>query len=451
MSELWARTHVGGEGVVIVSEMPNGRTSLLQRLARKFKLFGRKTLLIDLLRLPINASASEIWAKIHRRTGINFVEDTLVPLHDHAPVLLMDDFHLLLERPGLVGPEFLGNLRASVQSGSLLFVAASRLDLLTLDQRLSGDHFGSPYLNNLREYRLGPLCRRDANNLLVEISTDLSPADHACVLACTDAQPKLLRLLTAELLQANQRDPSAAPRERWLAALRAARPEFGRVLGSLWGLLPADERRCLLLLALAMRAGLELAELERTAPTPDFATSSESMTSMERIRQLHQCLQRFQRDVLRQALAETLPPAVLMSLPPENAPDLSFYLEVADFLRRTFEVSRVLRALVRLDPSASSEIQRVLSLWEAPPDVSSTPAELALERLFERQLVQPASSAPGWQIRPRLLEWWILDQARDAHWLAAVAPCDGERISASRRELFEKGCHPLVLGVLPCA
>ena len=79
MSELWARTHVGGEGVVIVSEMPNGRTSLLQRLARKFKLSGRKTLLIDLLRLPINASASEIWSKIHRRTGINFVEDTLVP------------------------------------------------------------------------------------------------------------------------------------------------------------------------------------------------------------------------------------------------------------------------------------------------------------------------------------------------------------------------------------
>lgn len=451
MSELWARTHVGGEGVVIVSEMPNGRTSLLQRLARKFKLSGRKTLLIDLLRLPINASAGEIWSKIHRRTGINFVEDTLVPLHDQAPVLLMDDFHLLLERPGLIGPEFLGNLRASVQGGALLFVAASRLDLLTLDQRLSGDHFGSPYLNNLREYRLGPLCRRDADNVLVDIGADLSPADHACVLVCTDAQPKLLRLLTAELLKAKQRDPGAAPRERWLAALRAARPEFGRVLGSLWGLLPAGERRCLVRLALAARAGLELSELECVDAVSSEGTSSEGMTTMERIRQLLRCLQRFQRDVLRQALVETLPPTVLMSLPPESSPDLNFYLEVADFLRRTFEVSRVLRALIRLDPTSSSELQRVLSLWEAPPSGSPTPAELALERLFERQLVQPAPSAPGWQIRPRLLQWWILDQARDAHWLAAIAPCEGERVVASRRALFEKGCHPLVLEVLPCA
>lgn len=451
LSELWGRTHVSGESVVIVSEMPNGRTSLLQRLARKFKLSGRKTVLLDLLRLPIDACASDVWAKIHRHTGINYVEDSLVPPSDQAPVLLMDDFHLLLERPGLLGPEFLGNLRASVQSGALLFVAASCLDLLSLDQRLSGDHFGSPYLNNLREYRLGPLCRRDADNILLELGPDLSAADHACVFACTDAQPKLFSLLTAELLKAGQRDPSAPPRERWLTSLRAARPEFGRVLVSLWGLLPPDERRCLVLLALATRAGLELAELERTAPAPDEDSSSEGVTSIERIRRLHQCLQRFQRDVLRQALAETLPPAVLMSLPPDNAPDLTFYLEVAEFLRRTFEVSRVLHALVRLDPTANPEIQRVLSLWEAPPDISPTPAELALERLFERQLVQPASSAPGWQIRPRLLEWWILDQARDTHWLAAAAPGEGERIFASRRALFEKGCHPVVLGVLPCA
>lgn len=443
-AELWLRTHGVGESVVIVSEQPNGRTSLLRWLEHRFKEHGRRTLFLDAIKFPLDLTADALWAQLRTHTGFDVSHEFgPSPRAEPAPVLLIDDFHLLAERPGLVGPEFLGNLRAHTQTCALLLVASSRLDLPSLDRKLSGSAFGSPYLNNVREFRLGPLCRRDADALFDRASA-LGPADREFILVCTGAQPKLLHILASELLSAHLRDsPSDAPARR-LAALQRCRSGFEHILGALWGLLPADERRCLTLLALAERASVAL-----PAPTVEIAVGQEHVTPVERFRRLEQCLQRLPRALVRRALAATLPAPVVMSLPPDAAPDLVFFLEVAELLRRSFTVTPVLAALVDLAPAAVAlELRRVITEWESPPAGSPSSIDNALDALLERQLVQPVARPPGWEIRPKVVLWWILDHARNAAWLREAARGEGEALVARFPGRFKDGAHPSILEVV---
>lgn len=82
-------------------------------------------------------------------------------------VLVIDRFHVVLDRPSLLTRAFLNGLRSSGStSRGLAVVAGTRLSLGRLDSLSKDIHGGSPFTNTMSPFRLGALRASDVDTLV---------------------------------------------------------------------------------------------------------------------------------------------------------------------------------------------------------------------------------------------------------------------------------------------
>lgn len=398
------------ESAVIVSELPNGRTSLLRRLEHELRAAGRRTHREDLELLPDGARPADLWARLERSTGLALAAGALPdePVQGPPPVLLLDDLHAILERPHLLSNEFLGTLRALTISRALAVVATSSVDLDVLWRRIlergrTGGPccvFGSPYFNGMRSIVLGPLDERDADAMLVAVA-DLDPDDRALILRCSGAQPRLLQSLASLLYYFVRRrpDPHHVHRDR---ALRACRDELGPVFELAWRRLSARERWGLAVVCAADVAGLDI--------PGGLDTRAVESASVPALAQWSDVLRHFESHVsraeLQHALQDRFGRRVIQQLPPDAAPDAAFFAAATDLLVRH---GRVEELLTNLRPLAGPPPRA--SHWPGGRTASDSDLGLfsTIQRLEARGLLTAIEEPPGWELRPKLLEWWIVD------------------------------------------
>lgn len=403
------RQHVElAESAVIVSELPNGRTSLLRRLEHELRAAGRRTHREDLEALPDGVQPADLWARLAADTGLVIGAGALPdePAHGPPPVLLLDDLHAILERPRLLSNEFLGTLRALTISRALAVIATSSVDLDVLWRRVLERGrvggpccvLGSPYFNGMRSLVLGPLDEREADAMLRAVA-DLDPDDRALVLRCSGAQPRLLQSLASLLLYFVRRRPE--PRHVHRArAVRACRDELGAVFELSWRRLSARERWGLAVVCAADVAGRDIpggldTRAVESASVPAFAQWGDVMRHFEA---------HVSRAELQHALQDRFGRRVIQQLPPDTAPDAAFFTAATDLLVRHGRVEELLGSLAPLPGPRASHRAGGRTAGDSDLGLFST-----IQRLEARGLLTAIEEPPGWELRPKLLEWWLVD------------------------------------------
>lgn len=447
LARIWSLVHGNGESVMIVSDMPNGRTSLLRYLQHRFAAAGRATYLIDALKLDPEVTSTALLQRIQDYTRVDASRSVGQRREPNPPIVLVDDVHLLLGCKNIIRSTFFGALRLHAQTGGIGFIGTSQRSLLALSQVLGGAAGPSPVFDATLEVRLDVLNSRDADTLLAQAGEQFSAADRAFVLACSGAQPKLLNLLGSALFTVGRvhRDMPGPARRR--QALHMSRPDITTVLHGIWQDLPLDERWCLVNISAGVRVGEVV-----PAADPNEPQVLEASLEGARLGALVRLFHRLDRATLVHTIREQLGPIAAAGLPSATVPDSTMFSETAEFLRRSGQVQPILHALASAAGVPQDELLRVMQLWDSYAPTGAV-SQSALDRLVERGLVQPSVTRPCWQIRPGLLHWWLLEQLRDRRALEALMRSEGlepvdcrpvHRFVEQHHDLFRPGAMPLV-------
>ncbi|MFZ6182216.1 hypothetical protein [Nannocystis pusilla] len=408
LADAWSCIENVGDSLVIVSELPNGRTSLLRRIEAMLRERGRRVAFMDALRLPQDITPAALWHKLEGRLDLDLSRSYSDGLARPAPVFLLDDFHELLGRQQMRTPEFLGMLRSLASMRVLKFVSTSAADLVTLGRQL-GEAWGSPFLNTYREQRLGPLGSRDVEYVLALAGDQLSDCDRAFIARCAGGQPKLLNLLASGHLRVNRAALPGTPAiVRHQQTLHLLRNELGHLFRGFWARLASDERWCLLQVCAghACRSTVPGSELLDRPGDPALAFDHQRAAAVSR------CFQSLPRVVLKRAVAEVLGEDAVPQLPSDMQTDAVFAVETESFLRRRLCVAAVLASLRRQGAVGDDELRALQGPGDSLAPPSTAAMESALERLADSGLLLPSVSPPGWEIRPCALTGWLRDHLR---------------------------------------
>lgn len=129
-------------------------------------------------------------------------------------------------------------------------------------------------------------------------------------------------------------------------------------------------------------------------------------------------------------------------LPGDAAGGVEFFSQAAALLARRGLVPRFLECLRQWSPHRAADIEHIAALWGQPSRVATgawQPLVVHCERLLARGVVSRSLRAPGWEITPALLYWWLLDQVQLLvggyelpRWLAGLKLTDGLSLAEGR-------------------
>lgn len=397
---LESRT-VRGEHIAIVSELPNGRTTLLQELRQRLDAHDCKVAFVDALTLGPDPTPEQLWGEALAQFGAtragrsNFdaLRRRIAPRKRH--ILLLRDLQGLVHLPHFRNSDPWGKLRALVLTPGFSLVVTSRIDLVALNAVVQDYNLGSPFFNHLREIVLGPFSPDESRRYLAHHRPGLDPADHEWILRCTGGHPKMLAWLGDALEQshaAGHKDHRAR-----LHALIRCRQDLRHVFQTAWPFFPWQERWLMLRTAIAQRCGAA----PRRPPPPPVAGRVPSHDRLVAI------LADLGRDLTELLLRGVLPRMHLHSLPGPKASNLDYFMGVADLLLHHGAVPDFLEKVRRARP------RDALSDWTPP--LAGAPWHFtteACERLVPRGVLASTAEAPGWRVIPPLFYWWLLDQVQ---------------------------------------
>ncbi len=450
-----------GESTAIVSEFPSGRTTLLRELQRRLETKGCRVAFIDVQTLDSSTTAEKFWSAVlgqfggARGGGLSFrgIEKRLAePGQRH--VLLIRDFQGLLHLPDFHRGDPWGKLRALTQTPRFVLVATSRIDLVALTTATQDWMYGSPFFNGMREMVLGPFTRVDALLYLAHHRPRFSASDYEWIVHCTGGHPKMLRLL-GDALEQSLGAGNQGSRAR-MNAIAVCRQELRVVLQAAWLFFPWQERWILLRTAIAQRSA---SGYSRLASPPQFAQDeSPGPGAVLRL------VETLDRESLRRLLLHVLPARELSALPGEATSDLAFSTAATLLLQRLGMVPLFLKRLELEYPRLArdgdmSPYPRDTPFMNGAP---WQPTMEACDRLVPRGLLAETGCTPGWEIKPPLFYWWILDQLQALaagadlrQWLAHhqlsghISSGEAEALGALmhlQEPLLRRGAAPLVEG-----
>jgi hypothetical protein len=397
-----------GESTAIVSELPSGRTTLLRALQQRLQARDCRVAFIDVQTLDSSTTADRFWSSVLGQFGgarggnLSFrgIERLLAePGKRH--ILLIRDLQALVHLPDFRRGDPWGKLRSLTQTPRFTLVATSRIDLVALTTATQEWMYGSPFFNGMRELVLGPFTRSDALAYLGHHRPYLTPEDHEWILRCTGGHPKMLRFLGDALeqsLAAGNRGSGAR-----LQAIAGCRQQLRVVLQNAWLFLPWQERWILLRTALAQRSAVAFSR--PGAPLREIQDEPLAPGALIRL------LESFDRDSLRRLLLHVLPARDLAALPGDSVSDLAYSTAAALLLDRLGAVPSFLRKRLELEHPGHGG-RGDAHVWGAP-FTSGAPWQPTVEtcdRLIPRGILAETRAAPGLEITPPLLYWWILDQ-----------------------------------------
>lgn len=210
---------------------------------------------------------------------------------------------------------------------------------------------------------------------------------------------------------------------------------------------------------------LRIAVTQRCAqdsPSPELASAVTPAPSGERERAfvelLEDCLSRNEVKRLMDDVLGKRSEAVLLG---EAASGGEFYHQAAEVLARRGLVPRFLECLRQWSPHRIADIEHIAALWGQSSRVAAAtwqPLVVHCERLLARGVVNRSLRAPGWEITPALLYWWLLDQVQLlvggyelSRWLAGLKLADGLSLAEGRLflGLVQRHQQTLVAGARP--
>lgn len=217
-----------GNSVVITAEPRSGKTSLLYRIQDPtiysdtavrihFCYVDAQTLngwdvprFWDYALQPVKKLSSLVEKAYQAAKKENFdtfvLERVLVQLEESGErlVLLLDEFDMILDEPGLHKAEFYGGLRSlSTRYSSFVLVIASRQATEELDRRTQEfNRQGSPYFNFLEEISLGAFPSKDIDELLARGHKHFTRKDHAFLERVSGGHPYFLQATASFLWEA---------------------------------------------------------------------------------------------------------------------------------------------------------------------------------------------------------------------------------------------------------
>lgn len=286
-----------GQSCAIVGERRIGKSSLLAYLGHPEiqKIYGlvpAKTLapVVDFLGLH-SATPEELWRELlealettasdeetRNTLAKTLVSDeisftsfrrTLKSLRRRGirVALLCDEFELAVQNPKL-DQGFFGALRSLAGHAGVVFVTATRLNLLELEQYKSDELrqkvLGSPFFNIFAEFRLGPFEKHEAAELLAcaleQTSMRFDRNDVSWLIRMAGYQPYFLQLAAYHLYDYYERQKRSSgqnltPVDDYKEPTNVLRDEAAKIFRNQWQHSDEDQRRALAALAVMAQGG----------------------------------------------------------------------------------------------------------------------------------------------------------------------------------------------------
>jgi tRNA A-37 threonylcarbamoyl transferase component Bud32 len=274
-----------GQSCAVIGERRIGKSSLLAFLSDSQVLANHgldttRTVTATLDFLALNAySVAELWREILEtiepglkseegrklvsrplsQAEISFadIRRTIRALNrfDTRIVLLCDELELAVQNPEL-DESFFGALR-SLASIGVVFVTASRLSLLELDQYTSEETrmkvLGSPFFNIFAEFPLGPFEDHEVAEMLAgsleQTPIQLSDHDLALLDRIAGRHPYFLQLTAFHLFNQLQQGQDAQHSATQRLVIEKVRLEAAKIFRNLWQNSRQAERKALTVLA----------------------------------------------------------------------------------------------------------------------------------------------------------------------------------------------------------
>lgn len=271
-----------GESSAIVGGPKSGKSSLLSRLSEKViqrSYLGSLADQIIVYRLDIDGTPDgftpeKFWDECLEALQGSFGDDkeTLILLQkakesnyesrrlrhlfyhlreiNRHLALLIDDFHLLVNRPEFNREKtFFALLRTVTTQGNFTLIPAGRLSVTELNRKLPNSDAGSPYFNHVIDVFLKPFTEESVAELLALAGDRLSSGDRSFIRCVAGRQPFLLQVLASNLFMEPPDD------ERRQRAARSSYRQFGEYFEDAWKSLDNRGRSAMILLGLAEIAG----------------------------------------------------------------------------------------------------------------------------------------------------------------------------------------------------
>jgi serine/threonine-protein kinase len=278
-----------GQSCAVIGERRIGKSSLLAFLAEPQVLANHgidtsRTVTATLDFLALNAySVAELWREILEtiepglrsdesrklvsrplsQTEISFadIRRTIRALNrlEIRVVLLCDELELAVQNPEL-DESFFGALRSLASSG-VVFVTASRLSLLELDQYSSEEArlkvLGSPFFNIFAEFPLGPFEDHEVAEMLASLlertQVQFSDQDLSLIDQLAGRHPYFLQLTSFHLFNQVQQGQELQQSELQRRVTEKVRLEAAKIFRNLWQNSRQAERKALTVLASGRR------------------------------------------------------------------------------------------------------------------------------------------------------------------------------------------------------
>ena len=399
-----------GGSAVIWSELPNGRSSLLHTLRRRLAAASRCVIFLDADGLANDLTPDDFWSHIYR--GLGLVRQPGAPQDDlliaestmRRPVLLVDRVDRMLHIGSLARPDVWGALRSLTQHGGMSCIGTSMVDIDELNRRSSGYNHGSPVFNGMRPLPLGPLDHVSVQAVLRRAAPRFTREDCVFSARVSGGYPRLLQLLGTCLWEACS-DPGRRKRSVMRGeALRQCIRESRSMFEEAWPLFTGPERWFLLRTAVGQRCQIEL-----ESPLEHGVQISAGPRALGELRRL---LERIPRVEMCDLLSETAGHNARRHLPPvDRATDIEFYDAAVDYVERYGVTDLIFDRLWQWLPNHHADILAIAPAWGwIPPTRLDARESVDAEALHDRGLLVRTMAAPGWQVQPPLLYWWLLDR-----------------------------------------
>lgn len=143
-------------------------------------------------------SVRQAYLKAERERFGTFVLESLFHRLQQAGqrlILLIDEFDVVLDEPGLNQTEFYGGLRSlATRYSSLSLVIAARQSLDTLNQRTQEySRSGSPYFNFMKEITIGPFTNAEIDTLFAAANVPFTRQEREYLAGLSGGHPYLLQ------------------------------------------------------------------------------------------------------------------------------------------------------------------------------------------------------------------------------------------------------------------
>lgn len=230
-----------GNSLAITAEPRTGKTSILYRLQEN-TLYGEMASFLHFIFLDAETltdwDVQRFWSTVLapikemdeirdlyfsaslENFGTFLLERLFMQLEEsgHCLVILLDEFDLILDVPGLHKAEFYGSLRTlATRFKSLCLVLALRQPLEELNRRTQQySRLGSPYFNFLSETSPSIFSKKEVATLLEQAGKKFTRNDRRFLAAITGGHPYFLQAAAYYLWEAyaeKQKDPSK--RREW--------------------------------------------------------------------------------------------------------------------------------------------------------------------------------------------------------------------------------------------